>query len=552
MDTRNENIGELIVERYEALDSEKGTLKEHWQEIADNMLPRKQSVNRQMTAGGKRMSKILDSTAIRGLRILSNGLYGYMTPPSTPWFSLTTRDKSIKDQSEIKSWCRTTTQRMHDAINNSNAGLAFHECYTDIGGFGTGVIYVEPGERQALNFTTFNVGRCCIEENSQGIVDAVFRTEPFTARQYIQKFGQNVAPKRVTAAFDANKKNEKFEVVHAVFPREDYDKRKLDRLNMPFANIYIDKEEKEVLYQGGYQEFPYMVPRWEKDSDELWGRGPGMDALPDTKMLNQMRYDDTRAIQKLIDPPLLVQKETSISTTRTSAGAVIYYKSGEKPDSLKTGANYQIAMDAEEKQRQMIMQCFYADLFAIFAQIPDNLQMTATEVRERVEERLMLLGPSLGRLQVELYNPLLSRVFWILYRGGFIDPVPRALAGEGLEVEYISKLALAMRQVETQAIRQTLAFVADAAQLDRSAIHVLNVRKATRGIAERNGTPEEFLRNDREIDAIIASEQKAAAQAQMNEQLKDLGGALPALGKKIEEGSPLDMARQLIGGGRAQ
>jgi hypothetical protein len=356
----------------------------------------------------------------------------------------------------------------------------------------------------------------------------------------------------VTAAFDSNRKNDKFEVVHAVFPREDYDKDKLDRLNMPFANLYVDKEEKKVLYQGGYQEFPYMVPRWEKDSDELWGRGPGMDALPDTKMLNQMRYDDIRAMQKLIDPPLLVQRETSISSTRTSAGSVIYYKSGEKPESLNTGGDYQIAMDAEEKQRQMIMQCFYADLFAIFAQIPDNLQMTATEVRERVEERLMLLGPSLGRLQVELYNPMLSRVFWILYRGGFIDPVPRALAGEGLEVEYVSKLALAMRQVESQAIRQTLAFVVDASQLDRSALHVLNVRKATRGIAERNGTPEEFLRNDREIDALVQAEQKAAAQAQMNEQLKDLGGAIPALGKKIEEGSPLDMARQLIGGGRAQ
>jgi hypothetical protein len=143
-----------------------------------------------------------------------------------------------------------------------------------------------------------------------------------------------------------------------------------------------------------------------------------MDALPDTKMLNQMRYDDIRAMQKLIDPPLLVQRETSISSTRTSAGSVIYYKSGEKPESLKTGGDYQIAMDAEEKQRQMIMQCFYADLFAIFAQIPDNLQMTATEVRERVEERLMLLGPSLGRLQVELYNPMLSRC---------LDPLPRRL-----------------------------------------------------------------------------------------------------------------------------
>jgi hypothetical protein len=551
MDTRNENIGELIVERYEALDSEKGTLKEHFQEIADYMLPRKQSVNRQMTAGGKRMSKILDSTAIRGLRILANGLYGYMTPPSTPWFSLTTRNKRLKDQSEIKSWCRTTTQRMHDAINNSNAGLAFHECYTDIGGFGTGVIYVEPGERQALNFTAFNVGRCCIEENAQGIVDAVFRVEPFTARQYIQKFGREVAPKRVMDAFDSNKKNEKFEVVHAVFPREDYDKDKLDRLNMPFANLYVDKEEKKVLYQGGYQEFPYMVPRWEKDSDELWGRGPGMDALPDTKMLNQMRYDDIRAMQKLIDPPLLVQRETSISSTRTSAGSVIYYKSGEKPESLNTGGDYQIAMDAEEKQRQMIMQCFYADLFAIFAQIPDNLQMTATEVRERVEERLMLLGPSLAACRSSFTIPCSQ---------GVLDPLPRrvhrprtrALAGEGLEVEYVSKLALAMRQVESQAIRQTLAFVVDASQLDRSALHVLNVRKATRGIAERNGTPEEFLRNDREIDALVQAEQKAAAQAQMNEQLKDLGGAIPALGKKIEEGSPLDMARQLIGGGRVQ
>jgi hypothetical protein len=46
--------------------------------------------------------------------------------------------------------------------------------------------------------------------------------------------------------------------------------------------------------------------------------------------------------------------------------------------------------------------------------------MTATEVMQRTEERMRLLGPILGRMEAELLGPIITRVFGIMLRQGAV------------------------------------------------------------------------------------------------------------------------------------
>lgn len=534
-----------IIDIYNKLDGDKGTLRSHLQEIATYMMPAKQAEFTQSPVGGKRMSKIYDATAIRALRTFANGLYGHLTSPAYPWFELTVKNKTLTDNSNVKFWLGDVTERMRSAINSSNAIMALHEIYTDEGWAGTGILYTEPGRKYLLNFQTFSVVNCCITEDVQGVVDGLYRLEKMTARQCIQYWGDKCSDE-IKKAYKDTDQFKTFDILHAVYPRDDYDWRKWDALNMPYASVYLEKEKKNILSEGGFHEFPYAVPRWEKDQGEVYGRSPAMDALPDVKMLNQMCYDNMRGVQKQIDPPLLASKESALSTTRTAPASVIYHKSGEKPESLITGARFDIALEVENQRREAINKTFYTDLFMLLAENNDP-RMTAYEVRQRVEEKLTLLGPALGRQQSELFDAMLSRVFWIMYRGGNIPPVPQELMGQGLEIEYIGRLALAMKSVETQATGQTLSFVGNLAQADPAIMDNFDMDEIAQGTAQRSGMPVKYLRPPNKRDKIRQDRAQQAQAEAANQQVLDAAKVVPSLSKTPESGS---LAEKLLGGKR--
>lgn len=526
-----------IVEIYEKLDSDRGTLKSHLREISDYMLAIKFLYD-QYVEGGKRQTNIYDGTAIRAHRVFANGLYGNLTPQSVPWFSLTTKDKTLAENGNVKFWLADTTERMRNAINSSNAPLALQQVYRAEGWAGTAIMYIEPGKRYAINCQTFSVGNCCIMEDADGVVDSIYRLEKFTARQAVQKWGSAVSTK-IDKAYKNDKKDELFDVIHAVYPRDDYNWKKADNLNMPWASVYCEREAKNILAESGYHEFPFACPRWEKDDGEVYGRSPGMDALPDAKMLNQMCYDNMRGVQKSIDPPILAPDESAMSTTNTKAGAVIYHKSGHEPKALVTGGRFDIALEVEERRRKAIEDSFYNDLFMALAQ-QDNQQKTAYEVRQIVEEKLTILGPALGRQQTELFDPFLTRVFWILYRAGYLLPVPQELSGAGLSVEYVGRLALAMKSQETQATGQVLSFVSQLAEVRPEILDNFDVDEIAQGTATRAGMPIKYLVPPDVRDKIREQRAQAQKDQQMTEEMIAAASQVPNLSKAPEKGSVME------------
>jgi hypothetical protein len=538
---------EKIIKKYDTLDGKKSTLKSTLQEICDYMLPHRATVTTQTEPGQKRMAQIYDGTAIKALQICANGLYGHLTNPSAPWFMLTTKRKDLADQAEVKDWLRDTSERMQDAINTSNFSMMAHEIYTDLPAFGTGVMYLgniltRRNKGRLLNFKAFDVSRCVIEEDADGEVDTVIRSEHFTVRGCIQAWG-NECSEDVRKKYDAGTHEELVEVLHAVYPRADRDPELWDKTNMPWVSLYVERQQKSQLEEGGFEEFPYFVPRWAKQSGHVYGSGPGIDALAEVKMVNEFSKSDIKMHQKRSDPPILAPDEMALYPKRFVPGGVTYYKPGGKPEYMLSPNATQFDLAYENQRRDFIMSLFFADLFTLLAQQPRT--KTATEVLELVEERLVLLGPTLGRLQTELFDPLLARVFWMLYRGdemgSYLAPPPQALIGQSLDILYISKLAMAMRSFETKAAGQALQFVSPLAERDPSIMDNFDLDKIARGVAERFGTPTIFMNPEykvRELREARAAKQAEMEQMQREQMQADMAAKVgPVLQRPVEEGS---------------
>jgi hypothetical protein len=251
----------------------------------------------------------------------------------------------------------------------------------------------------------------------------------------------------------------------------------------------------------------------------------------------------------MIDPPLLATNESNLSTTHNRPGGVIYHKSGQKPEALNTGVRFDVALSVEDRRREMIKDSFHNDLFLLLAQ-NDNPQMTAYQVRKMVEEKMSILGPALGRQQTELFDPFLSRVFWILYRAGQILPVPKELQGQGLSIDYVGRLALAMKSAETQATSDTLSFVGQISSLRPEVMDNFNFDEIAQGTASRSGMPIKYMVAPTDRDKSRATRAQQQEQAQQAQQAEAIANQVPNLSKAPEAGSPLDALMQAGGGKR--
>jgi hypothetical protein len=172
--------------------------------------------------------------------------------------------------------------------------------------------------------------------------------------------------------------------------------------------------------------------------------------------------------------------------------------------------------------------------------------MTATEIVERVESKLIAFCPTLGRLQCELFGPVFKRCFGILLRGGYLPPPPPELMQDPrYKIEYVSRIALAVKQLEARGLAQTMEFIAPMLQVQPDLMDAFNTDKIVSGMAKNNGVPNEWLRTGDEIKQIRDGRAQQQQQMEKMEMLKTAGAAAPGLSKPIEAGSPL---AQLTGG----
>ena len=522
-----------LLSRYEKLEGQRQNWETHWQEVADYMQPRKADVTKQRARGDKRMEQVFDSSPIQAVELLAASLHGMLTNPSTPWFTLRFKDEEIENEDEAKLWLEASTDAMYTAFNRSNFQQEIFELYHDLITFGTAAMFIEEDDEDIIKFSTRHINEVFIAENDKGRIDTIYRRFKISARAAMQKFGEAVSSD-VQSAFKKDPYKE-VEILHAVYPRTDFNPNKKDKKNMPFESVYIEFKNGNELSVSGFREFPFVVPRYLKASNEIYGRSPAMTALPDVKMLNEMCKTTIKAAQKQVDPPLLVPDDGFLLPVRTVPGGLNFYRSGtrDRIEPLNIGANNPLGLNMEQQRRDSIRAVFYVNQLMM----QDGPQMTATEVIQRNEEKMRLLGPVLGRLQSELLKPLIDRVFAILLRNNMLPAAPEFLSGRDIEIEYVSPLAKAQKSTELQSIMRAVEILGSLANV-APVFDYVNFDNLVKHLADIVGVPQKILKTQSQVNAErqqAAQQQEQMQQMQQLQQVAKAGGDIAPLAKALPD-----------------
>ena len=529
------NLARQLKDNLSRLMEKRSNWESHWQEVADYMLPRKAEITKQRAAGDKRNISIFDATPIHALELLAASLHGMLTSSANRWFSLRFKETELNDSDEAKEWLEDATQRMYDVIAKSNFQQEIFECYHDLIAFGTACLMIEEDDEDTLNFSARHIKEIYIQENKKGYVDTIYRKFKMPAQAVLDKFGMENVSKEV---LNSAKKNpfDDLTIIHVVRPRLEFDPKKKDKKNMPFQSIYYEESTGHIIMIGGFKENPYVIPRYLKASTEIYGRSPGMNALPDVKVLNKMVENSLKAAAKQIDPPLLIPDDGMLAPIRMAPGIINYYRAGSRDriEPLNINANTSITLNSENQRREAILKMFHVDQLVI----TENRNMTATEVLQRQEEKMRILGPVLGRLQSELLSPMIIRIFNIMLRNNLFQMAPAILRSQELNIEYVSPIALAQKSSELQSIMRGLELFGSMAQA-MPVMDYIDEDGLIKQLINILGLPAKMIKSDAEVQQIREERaQQQQMQMEMQQQLNESQVAKNAapLAKVVQNG----------------
>lgn len=517
-----------VFKRYKKLEDDRSSWRAHWVELTDYLLPRRGRylIESKNSQGRKRNSKIYDNTGGIALRTMSAGMMSGLTSPARPWFRLMV-DEEMMEGDGVKAWLGEAAEVIRRVLSSSNFYNSMSTVYTELGGFGTAPLLRRQHPQRLLHYRNFTAGGYVIAEDQFGDVDTLGREFSMSVAQMVERFvwdkrtetfDWSKVSKSVKALWDKKNYDEMITVIHMIQPRRssDRDHTRMDGVNRPWADIYFEEgaDGDILLQEGGYFRKPFFVPRWDVLGGEDYGVSPGMDALGDIKQLQHEQKRKAQAIDKMVNPPMVASQNLKGRPTTVLPGGTTYVdptqgNSGFAPAYTVQPRIAEMQQDIAEVQ-QRIMRAFYADLFAMMLN-SDRRQITATEVAERHEEKLVLLGPVLQRLNTELLDPLIEDAFLLAFEAGMLPPPPPTIQSADIKIKYVSLLAQAQEAVAASGIERSLSLSGNLAAVFPTILDNIDEDKALREYVDILGNGPEILREQKDVDAI--REKRAAREA---------------------------------------
>jgi hypothetical protein len=540
MNQKDSKIADSIVKRVEALDSTFGTTENVLQKISEYILPSRGDFTRTSTPGERKDIELYDTTGVNANELLSSAVTSGLTSNSTRWFDLVVRDLETSNDDEVKRYLAKVHDIMFKVFNSSDVNFSQqnHAFMIDLVAYGTSCMYIDEIEGEGLRFSARHLSEIRICENNKGVIDTVFRQFKFTPRQAVQEWGEEALHQDMSKMIK-DKPDEELDFVHGVLPRKDAE-RQFGPIDLPekftFVGYYVDKKNKHVVDVKGFFEQPYLIARWEQLVGEVYGRGPGWNALADVLMLNKMSENKIRAAEKSLDPPLLMADDGVILPLETFPGGVNI--GGVSQDGrpliqhLQTGGRVEIALDEMEQRRESVRRAYFVDQFVPKQGTP----VTATEFAQRKEDDLRLTGPHLFRVRSEYLSKVIDRVFNILQRNGAFPAAPEALEGVDLEVEYISPLVRAQKFDELVAFNRGIESVLPILESNPEALDNIDPDALFRKHMEIAGVSVQNMRKlettkstSQTVEEIREQRQAAIEQQQQQQQMMEGAGAVADL-----------------------
>lgn len=549
------------------LQTEQSTFIPHWRDLGDYILPRRIRFNvTDSNKGDRRNLKIIDSTGSMASRTLRSGMMAGVTSPARPWFELGTDDNSLMESGPVKVWLDIVTRTLRTLFLKSNLYGELPTLYGDIGTFATGAMLMEEDFDKTFRFYTFPIGSYKIFLDDKLRPAGFFREFRLTVEQVVQKFGKvgedgkidfsNISD-QVKNLYENGDDQQWIEINHFILMNDNYNPNKIESKYKLFASLYFESgrvgqsdsyhltelDEGKFLSEKGYDYFPILAPRWETSGEDVYGTEcPGMIALGDIKALQTMQKRKAQAIEKMVNPP--TQAPTSMKQSRPTLlpGDVNYLdvregQQGMRPVHEVDPRIKEILLDIQDHQ-QRIKRAFFEDLFLMISQT-DRREITAREIEERHEEKLLALGPVLEQLNQDLLDPLIENAFRIAYEQGKFPEPPEELQGVDLKVEYVSIMAQAQKLAGIANVERFASFVINTSAQSGNIemLDKVDFDQMIDNYGERTGIDQEIIRTDEDVALIRDRRAKAQQQAAILENMNQAADTAQKLSKADLEGN---------------
>lgn len=531
---------DYVKRRYDELLSDRQPWHQVWQEVTDYIYPKTTDFLRsEGVPGKKRNTRIYDSTALVAHQAFSSGIQSFVTSPTDMWFELEPGFKFALQDRKIKEYLEFATEILYKVFRTPSFKFyaRAHELYQEAGALGTGVFLTED-TTTTIKFSTIDLAKCFLAENSEGRIDFVIRREPYTGRQLLEEFPNidTELKEKIEKKMKGEGNAANWNVLHCVMPRTERNVESKMATNLPYASLYVLEEECYLLKEGGYHEFPYQFLRLDSHAEEVYGRSPAMTALPDVRTLNELRKLNINAVQKAVAPPLMVPMDTFPKGINTAPNALNYYRQGYAKQELirpiEMGNNVQLGFATEAELKASIKEAFHVDMFLD----TKSERMSATESLQREESRMRLMAPQMGRMHSDFIQPLIMRVFNICVRMGIIPAVPDELKQVGFQPQYVSPLARSQKQLQAAGLGKAIQDLIGYASVDPSVLDYINGDGVAKTILAAHAAPSTAFRSDEEVAKIRQGRQQQQQQMQGVESANTSADTIKKLADAMKSG----------------
>ncbi|EPY4110384.1 portal protein [Klebsiella pneumoniae] len=538
-----ETLKEQLQKQQAQLTNDRSSFDPHWRELSYFINPRgSRFLVTDVNRDDRRNTKIVDPTATLAARTLSSGMMSGITSPARPWFKLATPDPDMMDYGPVKLWLEVVQRRMNEVFNKSNIYQSLPLLYASLGNYSTGAMAVLEDDSDVIRTMMFPIGSYYMANSARGSVDTCFRKFSMTVRQLVMEFGLNNVSDSVKGMWDSGNYESWIEVIHAVYPNIDRDTAKLNSKNKPVKSVYyeVGGDSDKLLRESGFDEFPIMAPRWEVNGEDVYGSScPGMIALGQVKALQLEQKRKSQLIDKATNPPMVGPSSLRNQRVSLLPGDITYIdqvtgQDGFKPAYLVNPNTADLLADIQDT-RQIINSAYFVDLFMMLQNI-NTRSMPVEAVIEMKEEKLLMLGPVLERLNDECLNPLIDRTFSIMARKNLLPPPPDVLQGMPLRIEYISVMAQAQKSIGLSSLSSTVGFIGQLAQAKPEALDKLNVDQAIDAFAEMSGVSPTVIVPQEQVEQV----REQRAQQQQQQQMVAMGMAAAQGAKTLSEAQTAD------------
>lgn len=552
----SDSLKQQLNKQLSQLKAERLSFEPHWRELSDFTRPRSTRFTAsEVNRGDRRNSKIIDPAAVMAARTLSSGMMSGITSPARPWFRLATPDRDLMDYGPVKLWLETVEQRMNEVFNRSNLYQSLPLMYEDLGTFATGAMAVVADPQLVIRTVPFPTGSFYIANGADLSVDTAVREFSMTVRQVVTEFGTDAVSDTVKSQWNSGQYGQWVNVVHAVYPNFDRQTGKLEAKHKAYKSVYYEatSTDDKLLRESGYDEFPIMAPRWEVNGEDVYGSScPGMVALGSVKALQLLQRRKAQMIDKITNPPL--QAPASIKSQRISTipGGINYLPMADVNNQIKplfqipaNGTNG--LLEDIQDTRQIIDHAYFVDLFRMM-QTVNTRSMPVEAVAEMREEKLLMLGPVLQRLDSELLDKLINRTFSVMAENNLLPMPPDEMQGMQLKVEYISVMAQAQKAIGVSSIERFIGFTSGIGRFKPDALDKINVDETIDAYAASIGVPPSVVATNEQVAQIRENRAQQQAMAQQMQMAQAAVGGAQALGNTpMDDNSAL---AALTGGGQ--